>query len=278
MGGSEGEIQDVRAGLDWRRGMREYRKQRSLSRADVAHRSGLSQSAIKAYESGDRHPSREALTAIIDALGLTKEQANPLLAGAGYATNLSAIFHQAYGPYDHEWFAREVELSTWPVLVTNEAADIVAANHTLRSLIGIPLTERLPRPERWNFIVLASDPAFGDRLENWEEVYTRMLGLGKADLRRDINPERPAPWTTEAFKLFLQGDPAYISRLLKLWEGAEPVAHTTRMHAPVRWRHAGGQTLRFHSVVHIADVWKVYAWHDWIPEDEATMRALVELR
>ena len=60
-------------------------------------------------------------------------------------------------------------------------------------------------------------------------------------------------------------------------ENAEPVAHTTRMHTPVRWRHEG-ETLRFHSVVHIADVWKVYAWHDWIPEDEATMRALAELR
>jgi transcriptional regulator with XRE-family HTH domain len=274
---SGGEVRDVRAGLDWRRSMRDTRKQRGLSRADVAHRSGLSQSAIKAYESGDRHPSREALTAIIDALGLTKDQANPLLAGAGYATNVSAIFHQAYGPYEQEWFEREVEWSAWPAAVTNEASDIIAANRIFRRLVGIPLSEKLPRPERWNLIVLASDPAFGEHVENWDEVFSVMLGLGKADLRRDVNPERPAPWTTEAFKLFLQGDPAYVARLLKLWDGAQPVAHTTRLHLPVRWRHEG-QTLRFQSVLHIADVWKVYAWSDWIPEDEATMRALAALR
>ncbi|HUF53892.1 MAG TPA: hypothetical protein VMR52_08995 [Dehalococcoidia bacterium] len=62
--------------------------------------------------------------------------------------------------------------------------------------------------------------------------------------------------------------------MLKLWEPAEPVDHTTRMRYSVRWRSHAGVTLHFTSVVHVADVWQAYAWHDWIPEDAETLRIL----
>ncbi len=266
--------EELQASLDWRKNVREYRKKRGLSQPDIAHRSGLSLSAIKAYENGARHPSREALVAIVDALGMTVEQANPVLTGAGYATNWRAIFHQAYGPREVEWFAGEVERSGWPVFVTNEASDLIAANRAFRLLIDVPLSERLPLPEKWNLLALGSSPSYAERFENWDELMSFVLGLGKADLRSQVNPERPASWTTDAYRRFLQGDPAYVTRMLKLWDPAEPVLHTTRMHYTVRLRHESGHVMRFSGIMHVADVWQVFAWHDWIPEDAKTLALL----
>jgi hypothetical protein len=102
-----------------------------------------------------------------------------------------------------------------------------------------------------------------------------MIGLAKADLRRQINPERQAPYVNEAFQRFLAGNPSYIPRLLNLWESTEPVPHTTRMHYPVRWRHESGRTMRFTATMHVADVWQELSWHDWVPEDEETLGLLM---
>lgn len=264
-------VDGLSAATDWPAALRGERLRLRLSRTEVARRSGLSASAIKAYESGQRNPSRDALAALIDALGLPAATANQILAGAGYATNWRAVLHKAYGPRDAAWFAAEVERYTWPVFVTNEAGDIIAANAHYREMIGIPRRHKLPDPQRWNFIVMASEAGLADRLENWDEVMKFMIGLAKALPGRLINPERPAPWTASPVQRFLQGDPAYITRMLKLWEPAQPVEHTTRMRCPVVWRHQSGALLRFTMVMHVADVYNVLAWHDLIPQDAATL-------
>ena len=94
--------------FDWRVAVRDYRRRLRLSLAEVARRSGLSLSAVKSYENGARHPTRSALKAVTDALGMTAQQSNPIFAGAGYATNWRAIYHEAYGPRPVEWFTEEV--------------------------------------------------------------------------------------------------------------------------------------------------------------------------
>jgi transcriptional regulator with XRE-family HTH domain len=271
------DMEEFRERFYWQRVIREHRRSKRLSQPELARRSGLSLSAVKAYESGARHPSRETLVAIIGALGLTAGEANPVLAGAGYATNWRAIFHQAYGPRDIQWFTEEVERSPWPVFVTNEASDMIAANRALRTLHDVPLDEQLPRPEKWNCLAMASQTWYAERLENWDEAMGFVLGMAKTDLRAQVNPERPPTWAAEPYKRFLQGDPALITRMLKLWEPADPVAHTTRMHYRVRWRLRDGGQLRFSAMIHVADVWHVFAWHDWIPEDTETQRLLQEL-
>jgi transcriptional regulator with XRE-family HTH domain len=272
------EMGEFRERFDWRQVIREHRRRKKLSQPDLARRSGLSLSAVKAYESGSRHPSRETLVAIIDALGMTAGEANPVLAGAGYATNWRAIFHQAYGPRDIDWFTEEVERSPWPVFVTNEASDIIAANRALRLLHDMPLSEQLPRPEKWNSLALASQPWYAERLENWDEAMGFVLGMAKTDLREQVNPERPPTWAAEPYKRFLQGDPALVTRMLKAWEPAEPVAHTTRIHYRVRWRLGTGELMRFAGIIHVADIWQVFAWHDWIPEDSETLTLLERLK
>ena len=60
--------------LDWRQALREHRKTRGFTQTRLAREASLSLSALKQYETGQRHPSAEALDAIIAALGLTAEQ------------------------------------------------------------------------------------------------------------------------------------------------------------------------------------------------------------
>jgi transcriptional regulator with XRE-family HTH domain len=257
----------------WQRALREHRLRLRLSQPDVARRSGLSVSAVRSYESGDRHPSREALTAVIDALGLTSEQANPILNGAGYAGNWHAIYNEAYGPRDVSWFAEQVERFAWPVFVTNEASDLIAANKASRRILDIPPGHALPDGE-WNMLAEGSKPKLAERLESWDDNMRFTLGLGKALVRREVNPERVPPWVAKAYERFLQGDPALVTRMLQLWSSSEPVAHTTRMTYPVRWRREDGTLLRFTAIMTVADVWHVFAWHDWIPDDAETLAAV----
>jgi transcriptional regulator with XRE-family HTH domain len=256
---------------EWRQLLREQRIRLRLSRPEVARRADLSPSAMKAYESGERHPSRGALTAILEALGMPIEQAERVLAGAGYAIDMRSILTDKYAPRPLDWYTEEIERYTWPVFVTNQASDVLAANRAFRLLIGIPLSERLPQP-RWNFIARASDPEFAARQENWDESMSFMIGLGKSEQRWEVNVERPSPWTSDAYRQFLEGDPAYITRLLRLWEHAEPVPHTTRMHYRTHWRVSPDRLLRFECTMHAADIWQELSWHDWIPADEETLR------
>lgn len=160
--------------------------------------------------------------------------------------------------------------------MTNQASDVLAANRLFRDLIGIPPHQRLPDP-KWNFIARASDPVFAERLVNWDEAMSFMIGLGKAETRWDVNVERPAPPTTDAYRRFLEGDPAYITRLLRLWEAAEPISLATRMTYPFRWRHEDGSVLSFTATMHMADLWQDLTWHDWVPDNSATIDALNRL-
>jgi PAS domain-containing protein len=208
---------------------------------------------------------------------MTAEQAEPVFVGAGYAGNWRAIFHDAYGPHPMDWFTEEVERYAWPVFVTNEASDIIAANSKVRALLGIPSGQQPPGPE-WNFLARSSDPSYAERLENWDEAMTFVIGLGKGLRRRHVNPERQPPWVTDAYQRFLQGEPEYVTRMLRLWDDAEPLPLTTRMHCPVRWRRENGDLLCFTGVMTVADVWQVLAWHDWIPENAETISLLQELR
>ncbi len=267
-------MNDFREAFDWRRALREYRKKRGLSQPEVARRAGLSVSAVKAYENGDRHPSPETLSAIIVALGMTVEDANPIRAGAGYAIDWQEILNERYEPRDAEWLSNEVEQYAWPVFVTNQASDVICANRTFRSVVGMDAALRLPDKEHWNFLARASDAAFADRMENWDESTRFMLGIAKGDSRWAINLERPTPFLAEALRRFLEGDPAYIRRMLGLWEQAEPVPHTMRMHYRIRWRLTPDELLRFECTMHAADIWQELSWHDWVPADAATWTAL----
>lgn len=186
------------------------------------------------------------------------------------------VLNERYESRAVEWFAEEVERYTWPVFVTKQSSAMLAANRAARKLLGMPLTDNLPQP-KWSFLARASDPAYAARVDNWDDVMSFMLGILKGEQRYEGNLERMPPPVIEPFQQFLGGDPAYITRLLKLWETADPIEISTRMTGPVRWWLESGELLSFTGTMHVADLWQELAWLDWVPTDAATWAGLAKL-
>jgi transcriptional regulator with XRE-family HTH domain len=264
--------------LDWRAALREHRKARGFTQTRLARESSLSLSALKQYETGQRHPSAEALDAIIAALGLTAEQSSPIRAGAGYAPDMKRIFYDRLGPFELPDLEEQANRYPWPVFVSNIAADILVANRRFFRVIGSEL-EQLFRddPTRRNLLSVSSDPRFAKRVRNWDESMRFLIGVVKGEQRWEHNLERPQPLLEGPLRHFLEGDPELVRRTLSLYESAPPVRHTTRLESRFAWEVEDGRTITFKSLIHVADLYQELSWHDWIPEAAADAAILESL-
>jgi transcriptional regulator with XRE-family HTH domain len=263
--------------FDWRASLREHRTARRLSQGDVAKLANLSAASVRAYENGSRHPTVEALGAMITAIGITPEDAAPIRAGAGYTVDLRWLISGRYAPSEIEDLATRAERYTWPVWVTNIAGQILVANQAFRRCLGKELAEVFDSdPSRRSFIASASDPLFADRVTNWEEAVSFMIGVAKGETRTEHNLERPAGYTAEAIGRFLQGDPSYVRRLMMLWQDTPPYTQTMRGEYPWHWRAVDGREMRFTCLIHVADIWNELLWGDYIPDDAETWQILSE--
>jgi transcriptional regulator with XRE-family HTH domain len=262
--------------LDWRAALREHRKARGFTQTRLARDASLSLSALKQYETGQRHPSAEALDAIIAALGLTAEQSGPIRAGAGYAPDMKRIFYERLGPYELSDLQEQAERYNWPAFVTNISADVLVANRAFFRVIGSDLATLFREdPTYRNFLSVASDARFSDRVKNYDESMRFFIGLMKGEERWQHNLERPVPLLEGPMRRFLSGDPAYVSRMVRLYQEAEPVRHTTRVDSRFVWELEDGRVVTFRSMIHVADLYQELAWHDWLPETAAD-HAVVE--
>ena len=264
--------------FDWRASLREHRVRHGLSQPEVGKRAGLSTASVRSYENGSRHPTLDALAAMLKAIGLTPEQANPIRAGAGYAVDLRWLIGSRYAPRDIEQLAEEAEKYTWPVWVANITADLLVMNRAFRAMLGPDLVAELERDtETPNFIAASSNPHFADRLVNWDETVKFMIGLSKGEPRADLNLERPEPFLAKAVQRFLKGDPGYVRRLMMLWQEAPDVTAGMRYHSPFHWKVDDGRVLRLMGTIHIADIWSELLWGDYIPEDSEAWQILESL-
>ena len=264
--------------LDWRHALRQHRKARGFTQTRLAREAGLSLSALKQYETGQRRPSAEALDAIIAALGLTAEQSSVLRAGAGFAPDMKRIFYGRLGPYELHDLQEQANRCTWPVFVTNISADILVANKAYFHVLGSEL-EQAFRADPWrrNLVSVASDPRVAKRVRNWDESMRFFIGLMKGEERWQHNLERPAPLLEGALRRFLDGDPEYVRRMLSLYESAPAVRHTTRIHSRIVWVLEDGRAIAFKSLIHVADLYQELSWHDWLPETAADQAMLESL-
>jgi transcriptional regulator with XRE-family HTH domain len=262
--------------VNWREALRDARRSRGVSVAALAARSGLSVSAIKTYENGSRQPSQAALTSIIDALGIPREDANRIRAGAGYAVDWYTLLNERYTS-DLDWLREAVLKAAWPVFVTNQAIDLVYWNRAFEAVWDVDVEREFPDSAARNFLAQASEPRFAGCFENYDECVTFMIGLAKGDPRFIQNPERPAPWLQGPLQRFLQGDPAYIKRFLELWEKAPPLPHRTRHTYDVRWLYRGARPMHFTGILTVVDIWNELSWTDWLPADGATWQTLGEI-
>ncbi len=262
--------------LDWRAALREHRKSRGFTQTRLARESSLSLSALKQYETGQRHPSAEALDAIIAALGLTAEQSNPIRAGAGYAPDMRRIFYDRLGPYELHDLEEQANRYSWPVFVANIASDILVANKAFFRVLG-PELEGLFRADasQRNLMAVASDPRFAGRVRNWDDSMRFFIGLMKGEERWQHNMERPLPLMEGPVRRFLEGDPDLIRRMLSLYESAPPLRHTARIESTFVWAVEDGREVTFKSLIHVADLYQELSWHDWVPQTAADL-AIVE--
>lgn len=260
----------------WSLAIRLHREAAGLTRDDLALRTGISASAIKAFERGLRHPKESTLAAIVDALGLTREQANPIRNDAGYPEDWYALFHDRY-PSSALDLDAAVRDCPWPAFVSNQAIDVIHWNSLFERLMGVDLSRELTGPGERNFLARASDARFHHVFENFDEMVSYIVGLVKGDPRWRQSPATPAPWLERSVGSFLQGDPQIVGRVLELWNTADPIAHGARHSYPVRLRH-GDLVLSFRGSTTIADLWNELSWNEWVPEDVDTWHALAELK
>jgi transcriptional regulator with XRE-family HTH domain len=270
-------MNDFRPSLDWRTQLRDQRLRLGIAQTELARKTGLSLTAIKAYESGKRRPSADALEAIIKALGLSPELANPIRAGAGFAINFSALFDNRY-IFDSVIAQRQLDMLPWPAFITNQATLVIAYNQQFETLVDVDIKREFPDPEERNMMAYASDPRFTRALENFDEVVGMVIGLAKGDPRVEADVDRPPPWSAEAIAKFMQGDPAFIKPFLELWEKQPPIPHRTRHVYEVHWRYKGETpALRFIATLSPADIWNELWWNEWCPADADSAQRLAAI-
>lgn len=264
--------------FDWKSALREWRTSESLTQAELASRSGLSLAAVRAYETGARHPSATALQSLIDAIGIPREEANRLLAGAGYSVDQYSVYNWGLEPATLQSLVAEANSLPWPSHITNQAFDVVHANRAFQAIMEVDLDYEYTEHGGRNLISNVVDPAFASRMANWDEVIGFMAGLAKADPRwQSDGMDNPAPWLHGPAQRLLQGDPRLVERFFKIWATAQPIPHRMRQRFRLHWLYQGKRLMRFTGVLALANIADELHWNEWAPADAETWAILHEI-
>mgnify|MGYP001577115788 CR=1 FL=1 len=267
MDGSEG----------WRVVLREARRRLGITRQELAERAGLSPDTIRAYELGRRRPRRDHLELIVRTLNIPNAEANQLREDLGFAP-LRTLFT---GELDaHYYFTaaeteQAVEEYPWPSFVVNDAVEVVAANRAVAAVWDVDWTaerRRRPRAQR-NLLAVAIDLRFAERVLNWDEVVGTLISVFKAK-EPSYALDASNAYFQDVMHEFSTGDPAFLSRMLEIWnktDGRESRCHWTY---PVTWHDAGCGDMRFLAMVSTASEPDALAFNDWIPVDAGSWRVL----
>lgn len=264
--------------FDWKTALRDWRKSESLTQAALAARSGLSLAAVRAYESGARRPSSSALQSLIDAIGIPREEANRLLAAAGYAVDMYSVFNWGLEPATLESLMTEADSLPWPAFITNQSYDVVHANRAFQRIMEVDLDYQYTEHGARNLISNVVDPSFASRMPNWDDVLGFIAGLAKADPRWQSGcAENPAPWLQGPIQRLLEGDPALVKRFFELWTAAALIPHRLRQRTRLHWLYQGKHLMRFAYVLALANIHDELHWNEWAPADAETWRLLEEI-
>lgn len=263
---------------DWKTALRQWRTEESLTQAQVASRSGLSVAAVRAYESGARHPSATSMQALIDAIGIPRDEANAMLASAGYSVDQYSVYNWGLETATLESLKAEADGLRWPAHITNQAYDVVHANPMFQAIMEIDMTQEYTHHGGHSLISNIVDPLFASRMENWDEVIGFMAGLAKSDPRWQANTNgNPAPWLQGPMQRLMQGDPALIQRFFTIWASAEPIPHRLRQRFQFNWLYEGRRLMRFTCVLALANIADELHWNEWAPADAETWAILDEI-
>lgn len=266
---------------NWRAQLRDTRRRLKLKQAELAERAGISTEALRAYESGRRHPRREQLTQILDALHLDRAWRNRLLFAAGYAPDDVQMRPQDIT----EWWmtpaeaADEIATYAWPAFIMSERGEVLFANVAAQAVWSVDMTREFLDPVERNLFSIASLPRIADRCVNWDEAMATIARMFKSFHRTAEQVDAPSPYFAAVLDRFLKGDPKYVSRLGKIWEDA-PANHRykIRWDYPIIWEQPGIGRMTFRCLLSTASEIDGLAFNDWIPVDAQSWAALEETK
>ncbi len=264
---------------DWRHMLRDARKALGLNQAALAAAAGFSAEAVRKYEQGARHPSRERLEKMVVALKLPAAEANLIREALGYAAVPSlfvAEFDRGYF-FSREELPSHVAAQPWPEFSANDVMEVIAVNPACEAIWGIDFaTEQATRSRaEMNLLAVASDHHFADRVVNWDEVVEMLVGVFKG---KAMSFEGDEAYGAEVFSVFTAGDPAFLGRLLQVFERAAPMTPKVRWTYPVVWRCDPHGVMRFLGTVSTASEPDGFSFNSWIPIDAESWRVLEDVK
>jgi len=263
----------------WPAELRTWREAEGLSREQLSRLAGVSAETIKGYELGRRRPTGETLELLLDALRVERGKRAELLEAAGFAPHAERLRPRpdSYG-FSIEDAQKEIDSYAWPSQVNNELMEVVALNHAAVSLWAASEQEA-GRPVQSNLMGVASHPAFGGRIRNWEQVVSIGVGIMKGHTRgAERDPESLSPYYARVMQEFLAGDPQYVARLLRLWETVEPRSPKSRWATPVILDHPTAGELHFTWISSMCNEIDGLFFNDWMPMNGRTWAAIEELK
>lgn len=267
-------------GSDWREYLRDARKRLGLSQRALAESTGVSLETVRGYESGKRNASRVGLESLIAALKIPNVIANEMRESAGFAPVMFQFAGDEHFSYRLDELPAAVEETPWPQFVVNDAFEVVAANAWVSAVWDIDFAHELSvrsRPQM-NLLSVASDHHFADRLKNWDEVVAMFVSVFKAPYPTSYSLDAPTPYFNEVIAQFLNGDPAFLARLLKIWAEAEPRKSKVRWSYPIVWEDPEFGVMRLHGIVTNASFADALAFNDWIPLDAESWQVLTKVK
>lgn len=259
-------------GHGWDAVLRAHRREHGLTQVQLAGRSGVSLSSVRAYEEGARRPRASALRGMADALGLSGEETAELLALAGYSAQAHADrrFGDRFGPRSLGELRDELDGRPWPAFVTNQAFEVIVANRLFGHLMGVDLRGEYTRVGERSLIEAIGNGRFADRLENWDELVTFMIGLVKGDPRHRDDDDRPLPWLEQPIQRLIDSRPELLARFVALYASAPAIPHRLRQYFRVVLRADPATRLTFAGTLALADLHTELHWNEWVPADAAT--------
>jgi transcriptional regulator with XRE-family HTH domain len=260
----------------WRSLLREARGAVSMTRDELAERSGVAAVTIKAYELGQRNPSRPLLTALLTALGVDRFLRNQVLEGAGFRPDgLDVWARNPDFALSLEEALAEAESCRWPAFVSGEGLKLIATNGAYGRLWGRPSSPQGAAAAGDSFLSWLSYPAVADRLKNWDEVMAFLIGELKGSLRfPEEVPEGTSPHIKAALERFFLGDATYIARYLALWERVPAARAKARFSYRVVMDHPRLGVLTFGCLGMGVNEVDGLILNDWVPEDADTWSRL----
>lgn len=254
----------------WRELLRAERTRRGVSQSSLATLAGVSVRTVERYERGASTPVRTTLLRLCRALQLSNVSLNTILTAAEFVPRPLVPGR----PSGLRVLQASLASYPWPALVLNERVEIVAWNRPATLVAELDFARVLPLPHQRNLIRIATMDHFVQRMLNWHEVVTVMVGMFAGNQYDFIKPDRDPLYFKAIVDDAAKSDGPHLNALMQLWLRAPPREEEARTTLPIHWQLANGQKLAFNCVITSGNRFMGAQEFDWFPADAATWEFL----